>query len=113
SGGEGRIEATALAAGDLRASQLATTNVLALADLVLDVNDPPGPVPVGQEIVYELRIRNRGTSAAEQVEMVAFFSEGIEPMSVEGGAHELSPGTVVFRNMPAVPAGNEMVYKIK
>ncbi len=82
--GQNRLEVTAIADGDLKRSQFAVTEVIAVADLVLDVSDPSGPVAVGHDAVYELRVRNRGTKSAEGVEIVAFYSKGVEPVSAEG-----------------------------
>jgi uncharacterized repeat protein (TIGR01451 family) len=111
--GINRIEATATAEGDLRNSQFVTTQVMALADLVLEVSDAPGPVAVGDETIYDLRIRNRGTSSADGVEIVAFFSEGLEPISAEGARHEIASGTVTFKTIASLAAGAEATYKIK
>jgi uncharacterized repeat protein (TIGR01451 family) len=71
--------AAATSGGQLTDSELAQTNVVALADLKLQVADPSGPVPVGSPAVYEIHLRNRGAGAAKNVEVVGLFSEGIEP----------------------------------
>ena len=110
--GENRLEATAIADGDLKESHVAVTEVIAVADLVLDVSDPAGPVAVGGDAIYELRVKNRGSKAAEGVEISAFYSKGIEPVSAEGGSHEISPGTVVFTPISKIAAGEETVFKI-
>lgn len=111
-GGTQQLTATAAADGDLRKSAHATTTVQAVADLVLDVVDTPGPIAVGQPITYEIHVRNRGMKSAEGVDVVAFFSEGIEPEKVEGHGHELQPGMVVFKTLPSVGASQERVLKI-
>jgi uncharacterized repeat protein (TIGR01451 family) len=110
--GENRLEAIAIADGDLKQSQVAMTDVIAVADLVLEVSDPAGPVAVGGDAIYELRVKNRGSKAAEGVEIAAFYSKGIEPVSAEGGGHEISPGTVVFAPIAKLGAGEESVFKI-
>ena len=111
SAGNSRVEAVAAAEGDVRASAMAQMQVLAVADLVLEVIDSPGPIPVGDDTVYTVKVRNRGTSGAEDVSMEAYFSNGIEPVSVEGGPNQLSPGTVTFQPTQ-VAAGAEATYKI-
>ncbi|HEX4147772.1 MAG TPA: CARDB domain-containing protein, partial [Pirellulales bacterium] len=111
--GVNRIEATATAEGDLKDAGLANTQVMALADLVLEVTDTPGPIPVGQEMEFVVHVRNRGTNSAEQVELVAYFSEGFEPIGVEGGKFELGAGTVLFKPIATLAAGGETSYKIK
>lgn len=112
SAGENRLEAIAIADGDLKQSQVAVTEVIAVADLVLEVSDPAGPVAVGGDAVYELRVKNRGSKAAEGVEIAAFYSKGIEPVRAEGGGHEISPGTVTFEPISKLAAGEETVFKI-
>jgi uncharacterized repeat protein (TIGR01451 family) len=111
--GRNQIDVAATAASELSHAATAATAVEALADLVLDVTDPQGPVPVGEEVLYEVTVKNRGARAAEDVEIVAFFSEGIEPVAVEGGAHELAEGKVAFETVASIAAGEERVFKIK
>ncbi|MBN2294398.1 MAG: hypothetical protein JXM70_18360, partial [Pirellulales bacterium] len=96
----------------LQVSTAVATNVEAMADLTLDVTDPAGPVPVGKEAVYKMRIHNRGSKRAESIEAVAYFSQGIEPISVSGGRHKLGAGQVIFDGIDSLEAGQEVVYKI-
>lgn len=110
--GENRLEATVTADGNLKHTDVASTDVVAVADLALDVVDPSGAVPVGQDSVYEVRVRNRGDRAAEVVEVTAFFSNGVEPYSTDGPAHTISAGTVVFETLPSLAPGEEKVLKI-
>ncbi|MCC7086929.1 MAG: DUF11 domain-containing protein [Pirellulales bacterium] len=111
--GSNRLQVVALAASDLSDTTAMSTNVEALADLKLEVSDPRGPVPVGESVPYEIRIRNRGTKAAENVSVHGFFSGGIEPQSAEGGLHELVPGQVVFKPIASITPGAEVVLKIQ
>lgn len=110
--GENRLEARANGAGDLTATQSLVTSVEALADLKLFVNDPKGVVPVGADAVYEVRIMNRGTRAAEDIQLVGYFSDGIEPISIEGWRGQIEDGQVVLQPIRRLQAGQEMVVKI-
>ncbi len=94
--GANRLEFTSAADDDLVAAAESITRVEAMADLRLEVKDPEGPVPVGSDATYELHVRNRGTKAAENVEVLAYFSNGVEPISADGQTHRISPGQVVF-----------------
>lgn len=100
-------------AGDLSAAALATTKVEAVADLKLTVNDPQGPKPVGEEVTYEVTIVNRGTKAARKVAVVVNFSEGIDPVSVEGGTAEIAAGQALFSPIVSIDAGATQKLKIK
>ena len=101
--GANRLEITSSADDDLVAAADVTTRVEAMADLRLEVKDPEGPVPVGSDASYELHVRNRGTKAAENVEVLVYFSNGVEPVSADGQTHHISPGQVVFDRIPALP----------
>ncbi|MEI8372967.1 MAG: hypothetical protein WCJ35_09070 [Planctomycetota bacterium] len=111
--GANRLEITSAADDDLVAAAELITKVEAMADLRLEVKDPEGPVPVGSDTTYELYVRNRGTKAAENVEVLAYFSTGVEPVSADGHPHHLSPGQVVFDLIPAIPPAAEIVLKVK
>ncbi len=110
--GFNRIDVETTADDQIQVSTAAGTNVEAMADLTLEVVDPTGPVPVGKDAVYQIRIRNRGSKQAEGVEAVAYFSQGIEPVSVSGAEHTLGPGQVFFRGIDTIEAGKEVLLKI-
>ena len=107
-----RIHAAA-STSDLTDEKLAETNVVALADLQLQVSDPSGPVAVGEQAVYEIRVQNRGANTANEVNVVALFSEGIEPDQVEGAMYTVADGRVTFRTIEQLPAGREIVLRIR
>jgi uncharacterized repeat protein (TIGR01451 family) len=107
-----RLEARATAAGNLAASHASTTQVEALADLKLGVNDPSGPMPVGEDAVYELRIVNRGTKAASDIKAAVYFSDGVAPLAVEGGRAEIGRANVVFAPIGRIEPGEELVLKV-
>jgi uncharacterized repeat protein (TIGR01451 family) len=110
--GANRISAAVVADGNLRDTSFVTTEVEAVADLDLEVRDPKGPVPVGQEVTYEVIIRNRGTKNAENVNVVAYFSDGIEPIVVRGRRHEIHPGRATMEPIASLAAGQEIVLKV-
>ena len=110
--GENRLEATVTADGNLKHSDLAVTEVMAVADLALEVTDPSGAVPVGQDAIYEVRVRNRGDRAADGVDVSAFFSDGVEPFTTDGPAQSIASGTVVFETLQSLAPGEVKVLKI-
>lgn len=110
--GEKRVTVRARG-GELAADAAMITQVEALADLKLVVNDPPGAVPVGKEVIYEVRVLNRGTKAASNVEITAFFSEGVEPTAIEGMQGSIAPGQVTAAPAASLAPGAELVLKIK
>jgi uncharacterized repeat protein (TIGR01451 family) len=111
--GAARLEAVSTADDELTATAETTTHVEAMADLRLEIRDPDGPVPVGEETTYELHVRNRGTKTAENVEVVAYFSSGVEPTAAEGQGHRISPGQVIFNPIPSLAPNTEVVLKVQ
>lgn len=103
------IQATA---GDLTAAGATATEVESLADLKLTVDDPAGPVAVGTETSYTIRLVNRGTKAAERIEVRAIFSEGIEAVNVGGGKADLARNTASFHAIPKIAPGQEVVLTV-
>lgn len=99
--------------GDLHDTKSIRTEVVALADLKLEVNDPQGARPVGETVVYEIRVANRGTTDARGVSIIGLFSEGIEPVSVEGAQNSVRDGRVTFHPVKSLPAGGEVLLRIR
>ncbi len=94
------------------ASARSSVTIEAFADLKLLVNDPVAPAPVGAPVTYELTITNRGSRDANNVHMVAQFSEGIEPESASGWNHKVMPGQVRFEPIPQIGAGQSLTVKV-
>ena len=113
SAGVNQVSVTAAASTDLTATSAAQTQVEALADLKLEVNEPKGPLPIGEEVTYEIMIKNRGSKSAERVFVVAFFEEGIDPTSAAGTAHEIGSGDVRFAPVATLAPGSTATFKIK
>ena len=110
--GDISVDAATRGAGDLAATDSFVTKVDAVADLVLAVADPKGPLPTGENIEYEIRITNRGTKSARVVNVVMHFSEGVEPKNADGIAHELAPGQVTFAPINQIDPGQDIVLKV-
>lgn len=98
--------------GELSDSKDFYTDVVALADLKLEVTDPQGPLPLGESVVYEIRVRNRGTTNAENINVIGLFSEGIDPTTVEGAQFSVRDGRVTFHPIKSLPAGREVLLRI-
>ncbi len=112
SGGMNRLQAAAVAS-DLKDLATLSTEVQAVADLALSVVEPEGAYAVGEEVMYEIRIKNRGTTAAEGINVVAYFSEGVEATAATGGRYQVSPGRITFGTISSIAADKEVVLKIK
>lgn len=111
--GPNQITLRAAASDETRSERLtATTEVVALADLKLDVSDPKGPVATGEEIAYDIRVTNRGSNEARDVRVLGLFSHGIEPHHAEGTESAINDGRVAFATIDRLAAGEERVLTI-
>lgn len=99
--------------GNLADSTLVRTEVIALADLKLEVRDPRGARPIGEPVLYEIHVKNRGTTDARGIAIVGLFSEGIDPVSVEGAQNSVRDGRVTFQPVKSLPAGGEVLLRIR
>ncbi|MFK7766526.1 MAG: hypothetical protein AB8B55_04845 [Mariniblastus sp.] len=110
--GDLQLEVGARGKGDLAASSACLTTVETVADLVLTVADPKGPLPTGEKVPYEIKVVNRGTKSAQGVNLVMQFSEGIEPKDATGLEHRIVPGQVLFSPIAKIDPGQEMRFMI-
>ena len=69
-------------------------------------------MPLGESVAYEIRVRNRGTTDAENINIVGLFSEGIDPTTVEGAQYGVRDGRVSFHPIKSLPAGREVLLRI-
>ena len=67
---------------------------------------------VGDIATYEVRIENRGTKAAEMVQVIGYFSEGIEPLAIKGHRGEVATGQVVMDPIASIEASQELIFQI-
>jgi Domain of unknown function DUF11/CARDB len=91
----------------------AETQVEAVSDLKLVVNDPSGPLPVDEQATYNVQVVNRGSQAAQRVKIVVQFSSGVEPISFDGCEARIVPGQVLCQPLAQLGAGEQVTLRIK
>ena len=111
--GTNRVAVQATGKAGLSASGDAVTEVEAISELKLIVNDPSGPAPTGQEVAYEIQVMNRGSRAAKNVKILIQFADGVEPTELAGGQGKLVPGQVVCEPLPELAAGEQVTVRVK
>jgi len=110
--GENAIQFDAKCSSSNDANATILTNIDSIADLHLAVTDPVAPAPVGQPVVYEIVITNRGKKAASNVEVLAQFSEGVEPIRLEGGIGQIVPGQAIFNPVATIKPNEKLILKV-
>jgi uncharacterized repeat protein (TIGR01451 family) len=69
-------------------------------------------VEIGKDAVYEIRVSNRGTKAAENVKVWVKLADGMSFVKAEGGRYQANGGTVQFETIPRLAPKSESVYKL-
>jgi hypothetical protein len=111
--GTNRVELQSQAAASGVASCFVETEVEAVSDLKLVINEPSGPTPISESATYELTLLNRGSQAARQVKILVQFSEGVEPVSFEGCEARIVPGQVLCQPLTQLGPGEQATLRIK
>ncbi|HID23929.1 MAG TPA: DUF11 domain-containing protein [Planctomycetaceae bacterium] len=89
------------------------TKVDGTASLVLKVVDLDDPVEVGRETVYEIRVSNEGTKAAQNVALACELPAGVELLSVKGATpHSVENNKVLFQALPQLTPGKTSLFRL-
>jgi len=111
--GLNRVAVQSQAAASGIATAATETEVEAISELKLVVNDPSGPTATGENAVYELQVMNRGSQSAKQVKIVMQFSDGLEPQSFEGCEARIVPGQVLCQPLAQLGPGEQATLRVK
>ena len=111
--GANRVELQSQATASGAANCVVETEVEAVSDLKLVVNDPAGPTPLSESAVYDLTLMNRGSQAARGVKLIMQFSDGVEPVSYEGCEARIVPGQILCQALPQLGPGEQATLRIK
>ena len=85
-----------------------------LSALMFEVVDVEGLIEVGGETTYEIRVRNQGSKAASNVQIVAVMQSGIRPLSGQGETrHEIQGERVVFAPLTQLAPKSDTKFLIR
>ena len=96
------------------ASDETTIRVDAIPALLLEVAESIDPLVIGAETQYEVRILNRGSSAATHLQAFAAVPDGLAILDTGGPTKgEIEGQQVIFTPLPKLAPGSEAVYQIQ
>ena len=105
-GGTGPLGLTAQVAKDV--------TIDGLPALSYSVKTSPNPVEIGQEIVYEIQLANRGTKASTNATLQIAAPDALKIVSVDGPTrYSQQNGAFVFDVVREIPAKSAVTYKVK
>lgn len=102
-----------LESGSSQATEF-VTRVEGIADVVVEVIDSQDPVELGGETVYEIRVINRGSQPANQVQAAARLSSGCEAIDTQGPTRgKIEQAQVVFAPIASLAPGAVETYQVR
>ena len=110
--GEHALRFTGTGGNHLKAESTLPVTVDGLPAISFEIVGDSNLVEVGKEVVYEIRVANRGTKAAENVKVRITLSDGMSLVKAEGGHFQANAGIVQFEPLPVLAAKGETVYKL-
>lgn len=112
--GEQQVSAIVKADSGVSEQAAASTRVEGVASIALDVIDADDPVEVNGETTYEIRVTNRGSRPANQVQVAAKLPSQMEALDVAGPTNgRVDAAQVIFDPLDQLDAGETEVYRIK
>jgi uncharacterized repeat protein (TIGR01451 family) len=81
-----------------------------VAAILLQTQDDPDPIQVGETTTYTIHVTNQGTADDTNVKVVATFDKEVDPVSAAGG--NVSGKTVTFATIPKLAPKQVVTYTI-
>ncbi|QDU81488.1 Large cysteine-rich periplasmic protein OmcB precursor [Polystyrenella longa] len=111
--GKGVQQFAAVSDQATRTEAVVETAVDGTPSLALEILDLDDPVEIGRETAYEIRVRNVGSKAAQQVELNCELPGGVAFKSARGpSAHKEANGVVLFKPLATLPAGETAIFRV-
>ena len=111
--GEHSLKFTGTGDNNLKAETVHPILIDGIPALTFEIVGDSNLVEIGKDVVYEIRVANRGTRAADNVKVRVALAEGMSFVKAEGARYQATNGGVVqFETIPQLGAKNENVYKL-
>ncbi len=88
-------------------------SVEGFSELSFSITNPGGPIELGSETTYEIKVDNSGSKADSNVRVQVLLPQGLELISSEGDAGTDGRGLVAFQPKATLSPGSEHTYKIR
>ncbi|MGA2059608.1 MAG: hypothetical protein ABSG67_03930 [Thermoguttaceae bacterium] len=112
--GQQSIKLRGTAAKGLAVEKEQPVLVEGIASIVFQPMDVTGPIEVGGETVYEVRVVNQGSKAASNVRLTVLLPSEMQAMAAEGPTrHAIEPGRIVFEGLARLAPKADANYRIK
>ncbi len=112
--GRGLQQVFVEAEGGLRYETSLSTELKAIPQVVLEVEDHQGPVSVGDEVIYRVRMANHGRTDAKELVLHGELPKGLRPLTPEGAAGQTWDGNrVTFATVGRLSPGEVRWFQVR
>ena len=112
--GEHKIEFVGRARGNLQANATHEVSVDGIAALGFEITNKTGPVELGRDAMYEIRVFNRGTKASSNIGLCVQLPEDMRFVDANGPTQShVSGSTITFNDLLQLEPRSEKTYTIK
>jgi uncharacterized repeat protein (TIGR01451 family) len=88
-------------------------SVEGFSELSFSIANPGGPIELGAETTYEIKVANRGSKADSNIQVQLQLPAGLELVSAQGDAGTDGRGLVAFQPQATLAPGSEYEHKIR
>ncbi|MDR3234690.1 MAG: DUF11 domain-containing protein, partial [Planctomycetaceae bacterium] len=110
--GEQSLKFTAKGQNNLRAESVLPVMIDGIPALTFEIVGNSNLVEAGKDAVYEIRVVNKGTKAANNVKVSANLAEGMSLIKAEGGRYQANGGVVQYETLPLLEPKDEKVFTL-
>jgi uncharacterized repeat protein (TIGR01451 family) len=110
--GEHSLRFSGTGENNLQAEAILPIAIDGIPAITFEIVGDSNLVELGKDVVYEIRVANRGTRVAENVKVRIALAEGMTFVKAEGGRYQAGQGGVVQFETPQLGAKSENVYKL-
>ncbi len=104
--GQGSLETSAVAEH--------AVSVEALAELSFEIADKSDPIEVGKEALYEVKVVNKGSKTATNIQIVTIFPPDMKPVAGDGPSRaEVAGARIIFEPLARLNPREEAIFRIQ
>jgi len=96
---------------NLRAETVLPISIDGIPAITFEIVGDSNLVEIGKDVVYEIRVANRGTRAAENVRVRVALADGMSFVKADGARYQANGGVVQFET-PQLGPKSESVYRL-
>ena len=110
--GEHSLQFIGTGENNLQAEAILPISIDGIPAITFEIVGDSNLVELGKDVVYEIRVANRGTRVAENVKVRVALADGMTFVKAEGGRYQAAQGGIVQFETPQLAAKSENIYKL-